>query len=472
MMIDYAYKNRKKIEAEFRNALSAKSKDIGWWVIRQTSQNQAGDELTVYLLSKMFDRHSFIYTLKEPWCTFVHKVDTELSTLLGKSDLVFVYTTYGFGQIVDLPPAMQTKTKKTTRKWKSMTVNTEELQKQCNTKESNISKRSKLSDGNNNTPSKRQLHNRSRKATTRSQQMDVGESNSVSAPTNSIQDTTSSPSQVEKINKVSASLSSAHIIESDCIHNTRKVRSRKRTNPRSARDTTKVDYTTFYNSEDTTTESSPSPKRTRTVAEVSLREPTESRINTQYMITRKRLQEMSPNGSRVRLLGTVTSPQPLFKPKIKMENIQRETIVKSEKQQEIEDYLAKGLCLSAHTDGSACTNIQNPNNVNVAPMSIREHQKKQRAEKALFLAGLLAKQSTTTSTRNAVTDAISDTPTVQSTEVSTTTMTDSSDTLLTRSKALKATETYARNAVATAELCGSGEQAYSTGINAKLPGSY
>ena len=282
--------------------------------------------------------------------------------------------------------------------------------------------------------------------------MDVCEPNSVAAPTNSIQDTTNPPCQVQQINKVSASLSSAHIIDSDRIHNTRKLRSRKQTNPRSARDTTKVDYTTFYNSEDTTTESSPSPKRTCTVAEVSLREPTESRINAQRMITHKRLQEMSPNGSRVRLLGTATSPQPLFKPKIKTENIKHESIVKSEKQQEIDDYLAKGLCLSAHTDGSACVNIQNPNNVNVAPMSIREHRKKQRAEKALLLAGLLAKQSTMTNARNAVTDVILDTSSVQSTEVSTTTTIDSSD-------APKVIETCARNAVTMAEPCGSGEKA-------------
>ena len=110
MMIDYANQNRRTLEAEFRNALSAKSKDFSWWVVRQTSKKRAGDELTVYLLSKMFDRHSLIYTSKEPWCTFVHKVDTELSILLGKSDLVFVYTTHGFCQIVDLPPDEQTKT--------------------------------------------------------------------------------------------------------------------------------------------------------------------------------------------------------------------------------------------------------------------------------------------------------------------------------------------------------------------------
>ena len=208
------------------------------------------------------------------------------------------------------------------------------------------------------------------------------------------------------INNVSAALSTSHIIQNDRIHNTGKPRSHKRTNPRSAREISKVDYTVFYNSGDTTTESSPSPKRSRTVAEVSLREPTKSRINAQHMITRHRLQEMSPNGGRVKLLGTVTSPQPILpKPKIKLENIKHEPVVKTEKQQDVEDYLAKGYCLSAHTDGSACANIQNPSNVNVPPMSIREHQRKQRADKALFLAGLIANQSAKNNCRNAVTDA-------------------------------------------------------------------
>ena len=90
---------------------------------------------------------------------------------------------------------------------------------------------------------------------------------------------------------------------------------------------------------------------------------------------------MSPEGNRVKLLGTVTSPQPLFKSKIKTEKIKHENIVKSEKQQEIDDYLAKGLCLSAHTDGSPCVNIQNPNNVNVAPWVLENIEKNKERKK-------------------------------------------------------------------------------------------
>ena len=113
-------------------------------------------------------------------------------------------------------------------------------------------------------PPKQQPHNRSRKTTKSTKDLNAGKTDQLT----SIVDI--APVHEVQVNKVSASLSSAHIIDSNRIHNTRKIgsRARKHTNPRSARSTTKVDYSTFYNSEDTTTESSPSPKRTRTIAEI------------------------------------------------------------------------------------------------------------------------------------------------------------------------------------------------------------
>ena len=193
------------------------------------------------------------------------------------------------------------------------------------------------------------------------------------------------------------------------------------------------------------------------------------------MITRRRLQEMSPTGCRVKLLGTATSPQPILpKPKIKLEKIKREPIVKTEKQLEIEDYLAKGLCLSAHTDGSACANIQNPNNVNVPPMNIREHQRKQRADKALFLAGLIAKQTTANNHGNAVTtENIQDNPNdlsqlpadinavtngAQSNEILTTENTLPTDTVTTEVNYLNNCENSSRNAVTTDDPADVGER--------------
>ena len=55
MMVDYVHLNKRTVQAEFRNALEAKKKDLPWWIVKQTSAKTPGDELTIYLLSKMFD---------------------------------------------------------------------------------------------------------------------------------------------------------------------------------------------------------------------------------------------------------------------------------------------------------------------------------------------------------------------------------------------------------------------------------
>ena len=87
-------------------------------------------------------------------------------------------------------------------------------------------------------------------------------------------------------------------------------------------------------------------------------------------------------------------------------------------------------------------------------MGIREHRKKQRAEKALFLAGLLAKQSTATKARIAVTDTNPNTSAVQSTDVSTTSSMDLPDLPQINTSVPKLTELCARNVVTNSEPCG------------------
>ena len=194
---------------------------------------------------------------------------------------------------------------------------------------------------------------------------------------------------------MSATLSTKNIIDSKRRSNSKRV---KRLNPRNERAKKQIDYSIYYNSSDSDSDrdKSPLPRKGKSTAEISLREPTAARLHAQTMITRKRLQDLSPDSTkRTRLIGTVTSPRPLlFKPTLQLSKhkIKKETIVKSEKDAEIADYLAKGLCLSAHTDGTPCANIQNPNNVNVKPMGIREHRRKQRTEKAIFEAHMKARK--------------------------------------------------------------------------------
>ena len=257
----------------------------------------------MYLLSKIFDQHSLIYTLKDPWCTFTHRVTDTLSTLLGHSDLVFVYTTYGFAQIVDKTNVTQVvkkpiSRKKTSSRKQSTSADGKKL-KSCNLSQ-NMTTQVETATKNG--------HHRKRTASKRGRAND----------------------NTPIVNKVCATVSSSNIIksESDRPHNTRKTRpkTRNRNNPRSPRKKTVVDYREYNDSSNASPAKRPPTKKYRVANTTS----SETRIAAQKMITRKRLQDLSPVGSWVKLIGTATSPKPIIPIKaIKLET--GGTVVKTEK---------------------------------------------------------------------------------------------------------------------------------------------
>ena len=41
------------------------------WLMRQTHRTMRGDEITVYALSKLYNRHTMIHTARKTWCTIL-----------------------------------------------------------------------------------------------------------------------------------------------------------------------------------------------------------------------------------------------------------------------------------------------------------------------------------------------------------------------------------------------------------------
>ena len=223
----------------------------------------------------------------------MHHVNDTLSNLLSHSDLVFVYTTYGFAQIVDKMNAPEVVKKSASRKKTPTRKQTVTEQKCCNRSRS-ITVQAAPTTNNGSCTKQRATGT-------------VGCRNQ----------------QTPVVNKVCATVSSRHIIESDRQHNTRKTRPKIRTrnNPRAPRTKTIVDYRECNDSSDASSDRWPSKsKKPLVVSTMSLSVPSESRIAAQKMITRKRLQDLSPVGSQVKLIGTAISPKPIIPAKaIKLE---------------------------------------------------------------------------------------------------------------------------------------------------------
>ena len=73
-----------------------KGGDLLMWVYKMSRPSTAGDELSLFLLCKIFNRHAVIHTISGPWCT-LNVTNTGSSTSLeDRCDIVLVFIVYGF----------------------------------------------------------------------------------------------------------------------------------------------------------------------------------------------------------------------------------------------------------------------------------------------------------------------------------------------------------------------------------------
>ena len=94
-LTDYVHLNIvevKKMSAEY---FKKKGGDLVMWLYKMSRPTMAGDELTLFLLCKIFTRHAVIHTLKGPWST-LNVVKTSAGSIEDRCDIVLVYIVYGF----------------------------------------------------------------------------------------------------------------------------------------------------------------------------------------------------------------------------------------------------------------------------------------------------------------------------------------------------------------------------------------
>ena len=81
------------------------------WLMQVNDDTQPGDELCIYALSRMFNRHIFIYTKHGYWSTHVMKIRAKEVDVLLKCDIALVYVELMvFGEIKHIrKPILQLK---------------------------------------------------------------------------------------------------------------------------------------------------------------------------------------------------------------------------------------------------------------------------------------------------------------------------------------------------------------------------
>ena len=90
------------------------------WVKGMSDEETPGDEIALYALSRMYNRHVIVYTKKYHWTTVVHRVDVPEEEVAGWCDIHLLFIkSYVFGEIKrirkpSVPSILPTPTPQTT----------------------------------------------------------------------------------------------------------------------------------------------------------------------------------------------------------------------------------------------------------------------------------------------------------------------------------------------------------------------
>ena len=109
-LIDYVHLNTAEVKTLTGDYFKKKSGDLLMWLYKMSRPSTAGDELTLFLLCKIFTRHAVIHTLSGPWSTLNVVKTGSGGSLEDRCDIVLVYIMYGFCEAIKTDTALPSQT--------------------------------------------------------------------------------------------------------------------------------------------------------------------------------------------------------------------------------------------------------------------------------------------------------------------------------------------------------------------------
>ena len=95
--------NYRSVEAWLRMALLHKKLTLETWMENMRDLLTHADDIALYLLCRMYDKHVYTHTARFGWCSIPIKFDTKLDAVLPKCDLELVLLDcWTFGEVVKI----------------------------------------------------------------------------------------------------------------------------------------------------------------------------------------------------------------------------------------------------------------------------------------------------------------------------------------------------------------------------------
>ena len=92
--------NYSNTQSWLRMALEHKNLTLDVWIENMRNPLTHGDDIALYLLCRMYDKHAYVHTAHYGWSTLPLKVNKDLDTLLPKCDIALVLLDiWSFGEV-------------------------------------------------------------------------------------------------------------------------------------------------------------------------------------------------------------------------------------------------------------------------------------------------------------------------------------------------------------------------------------
>ena len=100
LMIGWIYNNYRSVKGWTRMAMQHKNIDINEWLEDMQKTTTHGDDIALYILSRMFNKHVFIHNSKYGWCTMLYHTEDNHQDIVDKCDLELVFLKcWAFGEV-------------------------------------------------------------------------------------------------------------------------------------------------------------------------------------------------------------------------------------------------------------------------------------------------------------------------------------------------------------------------------------
>ena len=100
LMIGWIYDNYQNVKGWTRMAMQHKNIDINKWLEDMQKTTMHGDDIALYILSRMYNKHVFIHNSKYGWCTMPYRTEDNHQDVVDKCDLELVFLKcWAFGEV-------------------------------------------------------------------------------------------------------------------------------------------------------------------------------------------------------------------------------------------------------------------------------------------------------------------------------------------------------------------------------------